>query len=422
MDRLRRFSPSSLETYRSCPLKFKYSYLDRLKRKPPTVEAVLGTAVHRALEEVYLARVRGRVLGLAEATLVFEKDWARSFASEVRFVAGGTAPEFHQVGLDCLRGYWNDNAPFDADRTVGVERHVGFELPVSDPAGQDTAVVHGYIDRLSISRDGVFEIHDYKTSRSLPPVADKEADWQLAIYDSAIRRLWPTLGEVRLVWHFLRHGQKIVVTRRPEQQASLEREVHDLILRIWGDQASGRFQYKDGPLCDWCDFKDDCPRWKHVQAFEALPEDERVFEPGVKLVDEYAQLEARKKELKGMVAALEEDQARLAAMLLEYGSRHSVTRVAGTDFEADLVEKEETKFPTRTQAPKKAEEMEAELKASGAWPEVSRLDTRALLDALKEGRLEGEPLERVKAFVERWGRSEVHRTVRLHKRRATAEE
>ena len=41
----------------------------------------------------------------------------------------------------------------------------GFQLEVADAAGADTVTVHGYIDRLSIGKDGVFEIHDYKTSR-----------------------------------------------------------------------------------------------------------------------------------------------------------------------------------------------------------------------------------------------------------------
>ncbi|MBI5201944.1 MAG: PD-(D/E)XK nuclease family protein [Elusimicrobia bacterium] len=72
MERLRRFSPSSLETYRSCPLKFKYSYLDKRPRKPSTVEAVLGTSVHRALEEVYLARWKGRVLSFEDNVAVYE--------------------------------------------------------------------------------------------------------------------------------------------------------------------------------------------------------------------------------------------------------------------------------------------------------------------------------------------------------------
>ncbi|MBI5201945.1 MAG: PD-(D/E)XK nuclease family protein [Elusimicrobia bacterium] len=340
----------------------------------------------------------------------------------MRFVAGGKAEEFHRIGVDCLRAYYENNAPFDADKTVGVERHVGFELPVSDDAGEDTAIVHGYVDRLSIGRDGAFEIHDYKTSRSLPHVEDKEADWQLAIYDSAIRRIWPGVGEVRLVWHFLRHGQKIVVTRRAEQQAPLDAQVRDVILKIWNDQATGKFEYKESPLCDWCDFKEDCPRWKHPSAYEALPEDERKFETGVKLVDEYAQLEAKKKELRSEIAALEESQDRLAGSLFEYGGRHDVSRVAGTDVEADLVEKQETKFPTRTAAPRKFEEMEAELKASGAWPEVSKMDGKSLLDAIKEGRLAGEVLERVKAFVEKWGKVEPHRSVRLHKRRASADD
>lgn len=421
-DRIRRFSPSSLQSYRNCPLQFKLRYADREALKPPSIEAVLGICVHRALEEVYLARSRGRVMEASEMLGVYEAEWARAFKKEVRFVAGGEPEEWHRLGVECLRGYYRDNAPFDADRTVGVERHVGFQLEVSDGGGGDLVTVHGYVDRLSIGRDGVFEIHDYKTSRSLPSVEEKEADWQLAIYASALRRLWPGIGEVRLVWHFLRHGQKVVVVNLPERQAALEKDVGDLVLRIWRDQDAGGFAHVKSALCDWCDFQDSCPAWKHLKAYEQLPEDERKHESGVKLVDEYAALEARKKELRGELAAVEEDEKKVASALIEYAARHKVSALAGTDFEAEVHERDEVKFPTKTAAPDRFERMEAELKASPVWPEVSRVDTRAVLELQRAGRLAAEQLEGLKQWIERWGRHEKHQNVRLRKRKETADE
>lgn len=385
--------------------------------KPPSIEAVLGVCVHRALEEVYHARSRGRVLALSETLAVYEKEWAKAFQKEVRFVAGGAPEEWHAIGLDCLRSYHALNAPFDADKVVGVERHVGFPLEVADGGGSAEVLIHGYVDRLSIAKDGVFEIHDYKTSRSLPSVEDKEADWQLAIYASALRRLWPGLGEIRLVWHFLRHGQKIVVSNLPERQEALEKDVRSVVLEIWRDQGSGEWAHRKSALCDWCDFQDKCPAFKHLKAYEQLPEDERPLESGVRLVDRYAELESRRKTLKAELAALEDDEKKVAADLLEYAGRHDLSAVAGSDFEAEVHVRDETKFPTKTSAAEKFEAMEAELKGTELWPEVSRIDPKAAVELAKSGRLSAELLDRLRAWLERWGRPEKHRSVRLKKRK-----
>jgi len=45
-------SPSSIGTYRQCPLKFKYSKIDKLP-DPSGPEAILGNFVHAILEELY---------------------------------------------------------------------------------------------------------------------------------------------------------------------------------------------------------------------------------------------------------------------------------------------------------------------------------------------------------------------------------
>ena len=42
-------SPSSVSAFKSCPLAFRFSYIDRLP-EPPSPAATKGTLVHRALE------------------------------------------------------------------------------------------------------------------------------------------------------------------------------------------------------------------------------------------------------------------------------------------------------------------------------------------------------------------------------------
>ena len=47
--RPKSLSPSSISSFKNCPLAFRFSYLDRLP-EPPSPAASKGTLVHRALE------------------------------------------------------------------------------------------------------------------------------------------------------------------------------------------------------------------------------------------------------------------------------------------------------------------------------------------------------------------------------------
>ena len=46
-------SYSALDTYKTCPLKYKYQEIDK-RKTPKRVEAIFGTVVHSALKYMFL--------------------------------------------------------------------------------------------------------------------------------------------------------------------------------------------------------------------------------------------------------------------------------------------------------------------------------------------------------------------------------
>jgi RecB family exonuclease len=46
--------------------------------------------------------------------------------------------------------------------------------------------IQGFVDRLAIASDGTYEIHGYKTNKSLPTQKDKDDDKQLALYQIGV--------------------------------------------------------------------------------------------------------------------------------------------------------------------------------------------------------------------------------------------
>ena len=47
-----RYSHSKMSTFRQCPLKYRFGYIDRIKKEEEGIEAFTGSCVHEALEEL----------------------------------------------------------------------------------------------------------------------------------------------------------------------------------------------------------------------------------------------------------------------------------------------------------------------------------------------------------------------------------
>ena len=62
------YSPSSISQFVSCPLAFRYSYIEKRER-PPQYSATKGSIVHRALELLFQSEPSLRTLNRAKLDL-----------------------------------------------------------------------------------------------------------------------------------------------------------------------------------------------------------------------------------------------------------------------------------------------------------------------------------------------------------------
>jgi RecB family exonuclease len=366
--------------------------------------------VHGAFEELYEGLQAGRKPTLDGTLERFEALWREGWTPDVKLRPGSSTEEWLEVGRQCVRGYYEARAPFDSDRTVAVEKKIGFAL---EAAGEPMKI-EGYIDRLALARDGAFEIHDYKTSKNLPTQADVDADRQLAIYDVAVREAWPDTREVRLVWHYLRHGKTLVSTRTDEQRGALRAELSALIEKIKRDH---EFAPRESALCGWCEYRDLCPLFKHGESLAALPPQILSADAGAKLVEELAVLDAKRRELKDELKAVEVEVAEAERSLLRYADAQELSRVVGPSGEALVTRKEELKLPTKTASPREHAELEAALKALPIWPEVSHLDAHGLVNAARAKAWPASVQAAVDALLEKYGHAATTEHVRFKKRK-----
>ncbi len=383
------YSYSQLTTFETCPLHYRFIYVDRIKRYEEGVEAFLGQRFHEAMERLYKERP-AKIVPLDELLAFYEERWAAKWHDEVKVKKEGRTPDdYRRMGRRFIEDYYRRHQPFDEGKVLGLERYIRFPL---DEAARYN--FKGIIDRLMLAPDGAFEVHDYKTGSSLPDQAAVDADRQLALYQVGVQTLWPGVKEVRLVWHYVAFDLEMRSTRTPEEIEALKAEFKTLIDCV---EKTAIFEPCESALCDWCPYWDLCPVKKHLVKVEALPRDKWKDEPGVVIVDAYADRWRKKRALEAETKAVEAELGELREAAIAFAEKEDVQVIAGTGAKLRVTGKDRIISPAKGSDEREA--LEKELQALGVWDEVAALDPYALEKAVAEGKWQSPILERIQAYI-----------------------
>jgi len=383
------YSISQIEAFENCALQYRLNYVDRIKRYEEGVEAFLGKRFHEAMEWLYRERAF-RVVPLEELLTYYEKQWAENWHAEVKInKKERTGDDYRLLGRRFIEDYYKRHHPFDEGRVLGLERYIRFPL-----AEGSRYNCKGIIDRLVLAPDGAFEVHDYKTGSSLPDQAGLDRNRQLGLYQIGVQTLWPEAKEVRLVWHLVAFNLEMTSRRTAQALEGLRGEIAGLIDRIEAEQ---EFEPRESALCDWCPYWDLCPLKKHLVKLEALPEKLWKDEPGVVIVDAYAERWRKKRGLELEVKAVEFELGEIKDAAIAFAEKEGVQVIGGTGARLRVTGKERISAPAKGSEEREA--LERELRLAGVWDEVTTLDTSALEKAVAEGRWTGDILERIKDYI-----------------------
>src|SRR3989338_1814701 len=225
-NKMKTFSHSKLSCFEQCPLKFKFGYIDQIETDiEETVEAFLGKRVHEALEKLYKDLKFQKINSLKELLAFYNEEWKKNWNDGIVIVKKEYDQEnYRKMGEKFITDYYNRYEPFNHTRTIGLETQNFVDI-----GGYN---IHVRIDRLTMASDEVYEIHDYKTSNSLPTQNKLDNDRQLAIYAYGIKTMYPDAKKVKLVWHFLAFDKEMQSERTDEQLEKLKSDVLQVIKDI----------------------------------------------------------------------------------------------------------------------------------------------------------------------------------------------
>ena len=368
------YSHSQLGMYEQCPLKYKLSYKDKIKRDTKGIEAFVGSRVHEVLQKCYEDIRLTKSNSIDDLFSFYDNQWQKNWNDSIVITKRQyTVDHYKAHGRKMIEDYCNRCSPFDADVTIGTEMLIPFSLDDTDKYK-----LRGFIDRLARTNDGTYEIHDYKTAMHLPTQEEADNDRQLCLYQIGVQKKWPDIKKYKLVWHYLNFDTDLISYRNPQAVSALVDTMKRLIDKI---ESTEEFLPAESALCDWCDYPDLCPQRKHFHKVESLPVNQYLKEPGVILVNKYA-------ELKDKSSEISDEMEQVKEALLNYARTEQVGVIKGSDRMARV------KFDTKLKLPGKNDKMRPELedtiKRAGKWDEVSQLDTVSLVKAVEGGQWDKE--------------------------------
>ena len=382
------YSHSRLSTFEQCPYKYKLQYIDKVETEiAQSIEAFLGSCVHKVLEKLYRDLKYQKQNFLEDLIKYLHEIWVKDWEDSILIVKEDYGPDnYLKMAEKFITDYYNRYHPFDQGRTIALEDRILISLD-----SEDAYKLQGYIDRLVERSDGFYEIHDYKTNSRLPLPKYIESDRQLALYMIGVKNNYPDARGVKLIWHFLAFDKEIDSTRSDEELEELKKETIKLIDRIESEE---RFEPNPSFLCDWCEYKPVCKQWVHLYKIKEMPESKYLSEPGVKLVNRYAELKNKKKKFDDEIDA---EIGKVEEALFSFAEKEKVDVVFGSENKVRIKETEIVRFPYKNT--KERVELEKLLKENGIWEEVDQLDTTALNKLLSENKIDKKLVEEINKFI-----------------------
>ena len=238
-------SASDIDTYRTCPLKYKFARVFRIPQEP-TIHQRYGILLHQVLERFHAGRMGSHPPdphppGLPELLGLLDAGWRRG--------GFGDSEEERQ-----LRGKAASALSRYHERFQSAESEpLWFERPFTFKLGPH--LLRGRVDRVDRLPGGEYELIDYKTGRPKTP-ADLVEDIQLSLYAVGARESW-SLEASRQAYYYLLDDRKVAVPLDDGDRADW---ICDVALEVAeGIKAQGFEPTPSFGACSMCDYRLVCP-------------------------------------------------------------------------------------------------------------------------------------------------------------------
>jgi len=248
---------SAISTFRTCPLKYKFRYIDGLPEESVSSALVFGTGIHTAIEQHFQAILSGEEQPDIERLMfAYRSAWLPHDPDAITFGSTETRGSLDVLAAKMLMAFLSSPAASVQGRVLGVEEEIRGMLVEGTPD------LYGRVDLLTEDADSLV-ITDIKTSRSRWSAEQVEdSGEQLLLYSHLASEISP--GK-KITTRFL----VLTKTREPQIEEHV-REVEPAAVkrtlagveRVWRAISTENFYPAPSVVgCAGCGYRAACRAW-----------------------------------------------------------------------------------------------------------------------------------------------------------------
>lgn len=247
-------SYSKVTSYKDCPRKYKFCYIDKLPRqeKPYTI---FGQFCHEILEKFHRFYIDPEdpyknanmeipyCDTMKRCFLDAKKKWEPKLTKE-------QVDEAYQIMLDYLISI---SGAQDSPNITFVEKKIW--MPIDNEF-----ILYGFIDRIQIDSDGILHVVDYKTTKDEKYLKDRT---QLLLYAYTEHVNDEKINKFRTSYILLKHKMKPLLAEHSIDELI---EAKNKFVEIWQNIKVDKL-YRPNPIyykCNICDYVNQCKEGQSV--------------------------------------------------------------------------------------------------------------------------------------------------------------
>ena len=248
---------SALSTFRTCPLKYKFRYVDGLPEESVSSALVFGTGIHTAVEQHFQAILSGDPKPNLDALLfAYRSAWLPHDPEAIQFGTTETRASLDALASRMLTAFLSSPAASVQGRVLGVEEEIRGMLVEGVPD------LYGRVDLLTEDSDTLV-VTDIKTSRgkwSQEQVEDSGE--QLLLYSHLASEISPGKKIATRFLVLTKTKEPVIEEHVREVEPGCVKRTVAGAERVWRAIDSGVFYPAPSAMaCSGCGYRAACRAW-----------------------------------------------------------------------------------------------------------------------------------------------------------------
>jgi putative RecB family exonuclease len=251
---INHFSYSQLNTYMTCPLRYRLQYVEMIPPAFTTSALAFGSSIHEAVAAFHQQHLLGETLRPDQMLDVYRQAWASRNGEVIRFCNGDNQEGLQEKARQVLSVYHESFDP--RVEVLGIEEF--FELSINETVPP----FQGYVDLIEQDAGGAVTVVDLKTAARKLSNGQADNNIQLTAYSIGAEALGFNPDQLTLRLDVVTKTKSPELVRYETTRTEQERDRFcKLVTNVWHAIERETWFPRQDWHCGNCAWAEPCARW-----------------------------------------------------------------------------------------------------------------------------------------------------------------